>query len=66
MLFIQVTKTDMFKRFLKDRLSDKTDYWVELEVKTRPQAHITESNPALPKRYVTPWKVQTITERQTE
>ncbi|KAK3087290.1 hypothetical protein FSP39_004285, partial [Pinctada imbricata] len=46
----KVTKTEMFRRFLKDRMNDKTDYWVEMEVKTRPQSNISESNPSLPKR----------------
>ncbi|CAC5386061.1 DENND3 [Mytilus coruscus] len=29
--------TDMFKIFLKDRMSEKQDYWSQLEVLTRPQ-----------------------------
>ncbi|XP_061169944.1 DENN domain-containing protein 3-like isoform X3 [Saccostrea echinata] len=46
----QVLKTSMFKKFLKDRINDKTDYWVKLEVKTRPQAKISESGPSVPSR----------------
>lgn len=46
----KVMKTSMFKKFLKDRINDKTDYWVKLEVKTRPQAKSTESGPSVPNR----------------
>ena len=48
----KVMKTSMFKKFLKDRINDKTDYWVKLEVKTRPQTKTLESGPCVPNRYV--------------
>ena len=48
----KVMKTSMFKKFLKDRINDKTDYWVKLEVKTRPQTKTSESGPCVPNRYV--------------
>ena len=31
----QVFKTDMFKKFLEERMSDSSDYWSDLEMKTR-------------------------------
>ncbi|XP_022325231.2 DENN domain-containing protein 3-like isoform X2 [Crassostrea virginica] len=46
----KVMKTSMFKKFLKDRINDKTDYWVKLEVKTRPQTKTSESGPCVPNR----------------
>ncbi|XP_056012541.1 DENN domain-containing protein 3-like isoform X2 [Ostrea edulis] len=46
----KVLKTSMFKKFLKDRINDKTDYWVKLEVKTRPQAKMSDNGPTVPSR----------------
>lgn len=31
----KVMKISMFKKFLKDRINDKIDYWVKFEVKIR-------------------------------
>ena len=32
---VQVFKTDMFKKFLEERMSETSDYWSDLEMKTR-------------------------------
>lgn len=39
----KVMKISMFKKFLKDRINDKIDYWVKFEVKIRLQVKLIES-----------------------
>ncbi|KAL5010460.1 hypothetical protein ScPMuIL_012765 [Solemya velum] len=57
----QVLKTDMFKTFLNDRLQEKSDYWSDLEVKTRKHVknvavmmgtHLAQNRPVKPDVFV--------------